>query len=191
MLSTYSIIDKAVDALGRGEVVLYPTDTLLGLGARAVDEQGVAKVFRIKDRPLEMPISVLLSSTEEIETWASLTSDARILLRRSLPGPYTFIVWASERAKNAFARGVVSADGTLGVRIPDHPIARELAQRAGPITTTSANIHGKENCRDLAAARRTFGRGVAVYLPATPRPSGHPSTIVDIRGGNSRLVPRK
>lgn len=171
--------------------MLYPTDTLLGLGARASDEEGVSKVFRIKNRPREMPISVLISSTEEIETWASLTRESRISLRRFLPGPYTFIVWASQRAKDEFARGIVSSEGTIGVRIPDHDVARELALRAGPITSTSANVHGTETCASVTIARRAFGKDVEVYLPATPPPSGHPSSILDIREREFRPVHRK
>jgi L-threonylcarbamoyladenylate synthase len=68
------------------------------------------------------------------------------------------------------------------VRVPDHPVARELARRAGPITSTSANLHGQPTSRTLAEARRSLGDRVAVYLPAAPKPSGRPSVLVDLSG---------
>jgi L-threonylcarbamoyladenylate synthase len=190
MLSTSRTIERAVAALQGGSVVLYPTDTLLGLGAIATSEKGVSEVFKIKERPRSMPISVLLSSTEEIESWASLTPASRTIIREFLPGPYTFLVPASRLAINEFAEGIVSSDGSFGVRVPDHRVARELALRAGPITTTSANIHGKDDCKDVRAAKKAFGQGVTVYLPATPAPSGNPSSIVDLRGAKLRHISR-
>jgi tRNA A37 threonylcarbamoyladenosine synthetase subunit TsaC/SUA5/YrdC len=84
----------------------------------------------------------------------------------------------------------VNSAGAVGIRVPDHPLARELARRAGPITSTSANRHGARPARTIAEARATFGDAVSVYLPASPRPSGRPSTLVDLTGSQPRLVTR-
>lgn len=171
----------AVRALEHGELVLYPTDTLLGLAARATDAAAVDRLLAAKDRPTSMPISVAVSSIEEIEPLVEWGPEARARARRWLPGPVTLIVPASARARRNFVGPLVGPDGSVGIRVPDHPVARELARRCGPITATSANRHGAPNCATVAEARAAFGRSVAVYLPAEPAPSGTASTLLDLR----------
>lgn len=183
-------VAAAARALAAGRSVVYPTDTLLGLGARATDRRAVDRLEALKGRPTGQPLSVALSSTEELERWAELTPPARRWIRRHLPGPYTVLLRPSRRAARRFPSSVVPPGGALAVRVPDHPIARDLARRAGPLVATSANPHGSPPCRSVAAARRTFGDRVAAYLPARPAPSGLPSTFVDLRGRTPRPVRR-
>ncbi len=183
-------VADAVRALARGGLVVYPTDTLLGLGAAATDRAAVDRLERAKGRPSGQTLSLGVSSAEEIETWAELSFESRAWARRHLPGPYTILVRPTSRARRTFGPSVLPAGGLLGVRVPDHPVARELAQRAGPITATSANPHGRPPCRTLTEARRVFGRAVAVYLPAVPKPSGHPSALVDLSGAHPKHVRR-
>jgi L-threonylcarbamoyladenylate synthase len=180
----------AARALARGRLVVYPTDTLLGLAARATDRAAVDRLERVKGRPAGQPISVAVSSTEELDMWADLSVESRAWARRHLPGPYTVLVRPSPRARRAFPRSIVSAGGRLGVRVPDHPVARELARRAGPITATSANRHGAPTARTTTEARRALGPEVDVYLPAVPTPSGRASTLVDLSRTRPTLVPR-
>jgi L-threonylcarbamoyladenylate synthase len=180
----------AVSALQRGELVVYPTDTLLGLGARATDSTAVDRLLAAKDRPAAMPISVAVSSYEELEPLVEWGPAARAVARVLLPGPVTLLVRASKAARAGLAGPLLSPAGTLGVRIPDHPVARALARQVGPLTATSANRHGVPPASNIAEARRSFGRSVAVYLPARPAPSGRPSTLVDLRGPTPRVVPR-
>ncbi|HEV8049488.1 MAG TPA: L-threonylcarbamoyladenylate synthase [Thermoplasmata archaeon] len=183
-------IDRAVRALRRGQLVVYPTDTLLGLAARADDANAVARLMAAKARPSTAPLSVAVSSYEEIEPLADLDGPRRAWLRRHLPGPYTALLPASATAKTSLAPGVVSSAGTIGIRIPDHPLARTLAELVGPVTSTSANRHGAPTTRSLAEARRVFGREVAVYLDGAPAPSGRPSELVDLTGTKPRSVRR-
>jgi len=179
----------AVAALRRGEVIVYPTDTLLGLGALATDRGAVAKLARAKGRSSAQPVSICVSSLEEVERYARVSTAARRFVRRHLPGPFTVLLPLSPSARRALAPGV-GGRRTIGIRIPDHPVARELARRVGPITATSANRHGAPPVRSVAEARRALGDGVRVYLPATPRGSGSPSTLVDLTGPKPREVPR-
>lgn len=183
-------LPAAVRALQRGSVIVYPTDTLYGLGARAMDRRAVARLSRVKGRPDGMPMSVAVSSLGELELWSALSPMGRAYARRHLPGPVTLLVRASPAARRQFAGGLVSHDGTLGLRVPNHAVARELARRAGPITCTSANRHGEPPARDLGEARATFGREVKLYFSADPRPSGRPSAIADLRGDEPRVVQR-
>ena len=177
-------------ALSAGKLVVYPTDTLLGLGASATDAAAVDALLVAKDRPSGMPISVGVSSLEEVEPLVDWSPAARAVARRLLPGPVTLLVPASAAARRAFAPMLLGADGSLGIRVPDHPVARELARLAGPITSTSANRHGEPPCRTIAAARRVFGGRVASYVPGGPPPSGRPSTLVDLRAAVPRIVER-
>src|SRR5580700_5735562 len=161
-------LERAVRALRNGELVVYPTDTLLGLAARASDPAAVDRLQHAKARPTSSPVSVAVSSYEEIEPLAELDGPRRAWLRRNLPGPYTALLPASPSARMSLAPGVVGAEGTIGVRIPDHPLARSLAELVGPLTSTSANRHGAPPARTVAEARRVFGREVAVYLEGAP-----------------------
>ncbi|MGA8665161.1 MAG: L-threonylcarbamoyladenylate synthase [Thermoplasmata archaeon] len=183
-------LPAAARALAAGGLVIYPTDTLLGLGARATDRRAVAHLESTKGRTGQ-PMSIAVSSVEELETWADLTPPARRWARRHLPGPYTILVPPSALASRTFPTTVVPPGGALAVRIPDHPAARELARRAGPIVATSANHHGQPPCRTVAEARRAFGSRVAVYVTTPPAPSGRPSVFIDLRGDRARPVPRR
>ncbi len=183
-------VADAARALARGGLVVYPTDTLLGLGAAALHRAAVDRLQHAKGRSGGVPLSIAVSSAEEVELWAELSVESRAWVRRHLPGPYTILVRPTPRARRSFGPSILPAKGRLGVRVPDHPVARDLARRGGPMTATSANRHGRPPCRTAAEARRAFGDAVAMYLPAVPRPSGHPSTLVDLSGVHPVLVRR-
>jgi L-threonylcarbamoyladenylate synthase len=183
-------VAAAVRTLRHGGLVVYPTDTVLGLGALVGHRAAVRRLLAAKGRSAGQPISVCLSSTEEVERFAQVSPAARRFLRRHLPGPFTVLLAPSPAARGAFAPAVAKFR-TVGFRVPDHPVARELARRAGPITATSANRHGAPPARSVAAARRALGSAVACYLPADPRGSGMPSTIVDLTGAQPRELPRR
>ena len=182
-------LSNAAKALQRGGLVVYPTDTVLGLGALASDRAAVRKLIAAKGRSPSQPISVCVSSTEEVERYALVSSMARRFLRRHLPGPYTVLLLPSPAAYRRFAPSV-GGGSTIGFRVPDHPVARELARVAGPVTATSANRHGAPSARTVAEARRALGGAVSVYLPATPPGSGEPSTVVDLIGPEPHVIVR-
>ena len=131
---------KAAAALARGGVIIYPTDTIYGLGADAANPTAVAKLYQIKSREENKPVSVIVASVAEIDRIAHLNTTARKLARRFLPGPLMLVLPAK-------------AGGTIAVRIPDEPFCIALAKAFGkPYTTTSANISGeptKENVHEI------------------------------------------
>ena len=182
-------VGAAVRALRRGALVVYPTDTLLGLGALATHRAAVERMLAVKGRSAAQPVSVCVSSTEELERYARISPAARRFLRRHLPGPYTVLLAPSPEARRAFAP-TIAGFRAVGFRVPDHPVARELARRAGPLTATSANRHGAAPARRVVAARRALGRAVACYLAARPSCSGVPSTLVDLTGATPREISR-
>ena len=185
-----SAIPGAVRALRAGRLVAYPTDTLYGLAARADDAAAVGRLVAAKGRAPTQPISIAVSSVEELEPLGQWTNIGRAFVRDRLPGPFTILVRASPSARRRFRPPVVGPDGTIGLRVPAHPVALELARLAGPITATSANLHGASPATGPRDARRAFGTSVAVYLDAEPAPSGKPSTLIDLRGASPRSVPR-
>jgi L-threonylcarbamoyladenylate synthase len=184
-------LDAAVRALESGRIVAYPTETLIGLGVRASDGDAVERLRAAKGRPDGMPVSVAVSSTEELEALLDLPRAGRRFVRLHLPGPYTVLAPPTRAGRAAVARAALGPGGRLGVRVPDHPVARELARRAGAITSTSANRHGEPPCRTMSDTRRAFGRSVAVYVTGGPAPSGRPSMIVDLSGAEPRTVARR
>ncbi len=184
-------IAAAARALRSGALVVYPTDTLWGLGADARSASAIARLTEAKGRPTGMPISVAISSYEEIEPWAELDPPAREWIRSHLPGPWTVVVRASDRAEREFPAPVLGGGRSLGVRIPDHAPARALAHAVGPITCTSANRHGEPPSPSIARARSVFGSAVKVYLSVAPAPSGRPSTIVNLTREVPVLHPRR
>lgn len=183
-------LGAAVRAVRSGYPVLYPTDTLWGFGVRPGDRTGVRRLYALKGRPEGMPVSVAFSSYEELEPYVRLTATSRATLRRWLPGPFTFLLRASPKARREWVRSVLGESSTVGVRIPDQPLARDLLARTGPLTTTSANRHGRPPCRTAAEARRVFGRKIGAYVTGGAAPSGHPSTIVDLTGPRPHVVRR-
>lgn len=183
--------ERAVRALRSGAVVAYPTDTLVGLAVSASDPRALQRLFEVKRRPEGAPVSLAFSSLEEVEGWVELDPRRRRLLRELLPGPYTVLLRPSGRAIARLPPALFGPRGTLGVRVPDHPVARELARRAGPITSTSANVHGDPPARRLPEARRMFGRELGAYLDGGPAGSGVPSTLVDATGARPRRLSRR
>jgi len=177
-------------ALLRGRLVVHPTDTLYALAARALDRGAVARLVDAKGRPRGQPLSVAVSSVEELERWAELDAGARRFARDVLPGAYTLLLRPSGEARSRLAPEV-AAGPTIGLRVPDHPLAQELARRAGPIVATSANRSGGPTPRTLSDCRRALAGSVALFLDDPPPPSGVPSTVVDLTGPRPRTVPRR
>ncbi len=184
-------LDAAEAALRRGAIVGYPTDTLYGLAVSARHRRAVERLVTAKGRASTQPISIAVASVEEIEPWVRWSTAARAFARSHLPGPYTLLAPPSERARRELAPAIVRAAPTLGLRIPDHPLARELARRIGPITATSANRHGEPPAVSAAGARSALGDRVAVYLDGAPVPTGRPSILVDLTRGEPQLLPRR
>lgn len=135
------VIIGAVDTIKSGGVVVYPTETVYGLGASIWNESAVRRVFEIKKRPLTEPISVAVSDYGMLRSVAYLPAEVEGFVRRFLPGPVTVIL-----KKKAFVPDTLTAGSDfVGVRIPDHRLAQKIIKRGGPITSTSANASGQKS----------------------------------------------
>jgi L-threonylcarbamoyladenylate synthase len=182
------LIQQAVRELTAGGVVVYPTDTVYGLGADATNPAAVERVRQLKGRDAKKPILALVADLAMLEAYAKVTPLARALAGRFLPGPLTLVL----EARDDRLAAIQAADGSLGFRIPDHPTCTQLIQCFGkPITSTSVNRSGEPQARQVADMVQSLQLGVATVdclLDAGELPVSAPSTVVDARGSEIQLL---
>lgn len=172
------MIEAAVAAIRDGQIVGMPTDTVYGVGVDPQNPEAVELLFDLKGRPAGKPVGLLAATTEQVSEIAVLEGRGRELARLHWPGALTLVV----QPKVVMADWVGETQTrTIGVRVPDHPVAREFLRATGPLAVTSANRSGGDETLDAEAARDLFGDSVAVYLPGVC-PGGSASTVVDATG---------
>jgi L-threonylcarbamoyladenylate synthase len=168
-------VPQALSILRSGGLVAFPTDTVYGVGAPAFDGRAVESIYSAKDRPVEKAIPVLIGNLEDLDKVGINISDAaHKLVVRFWPGPLTILV-----PKRADLPVAVSATGTVGVRVPDHEVARALLRAAGPLAVTSANISGGQSPVTAQEVYEQLGGRIALILDGGKTPGGVPSTLVD------------
>lgn len=171
-------IPNALTILGLGGLVAFPTDTVYGVGALAFNAAAVESIYAAKDRPVEKAIPILIGGPEDLD---KVTGDippmAAKLAARFWPGPLTLVI-----PKHPDLPDVVSAAPTVGVRVPDHPVARTLLRAAGPMAVTSANISGKASPRTVEEVSRQLSGRIPLILDGGETPGGVPSTVVNCLG---------
>ena len=179
-------LERATRSLGNGGVVVFPTDTLYGLGADVFSLPALQRIFSIKGRPVNLALPVLVAGLDQVEAVAlPMSSQARRLAQRFWPGPLTLVMRRSPELPDLVTGG---AD-TVAVRMPDHLVPLALARRLGrPITGTSANLSGQPDLLDLSALETQLGGLVDYIIQAGPVPAGTPSTIVDVTGDAPQLL---
>jgi L-threonylcarbamoyladenylate synthase len=178
-------IDAAQRALLDGELIVLPTDTVYGIAADAFSAYGVESLLVTKRRGRDMPVPVLVGSWSTLEGLVDVMPPAADRLRKAFwPGGLTLIV--REAASLAWDLG--DANGTVGIRMPLHPVAIELLNRTGPLAVSSANVSGKPPAATCEEAMDQLDRGVAVYLDGGPAGEPVPSTIIDCTVNPPRLL---
>lgn len=168
-------IARAVAAIQAGEVVGLPTDTVYGIGADPLNNMAVEKLFELKGRPEHKPVGLLVAGPDQAAMVGELPERARYLAAMHWPGALTLVV----TPRIILADWVGDAQHkTVGIRVPDHPVAIELLEATGPLAVTSANESGGAEAQNDVDARAILGDGVAVYLEGNS-PGGEASTVVD------------
>lgn len=179
-------LEEVIEALKAGELVVYPTETVYGLGANALDEAAVKRVYMVKKRPFDMPLSVAVRDLAMLEEIAILDDRERRLVKRFMPGPLTLLV-----TKRPIIPDILtSASVEVGVRIPDHPFALRLIERFGPLTSTSANLHSRPNPVNATEVMQELGDSIRFYLDCGVPKLGKPSTIVQVNDGGIEVIRR-
>ncbi len=178
-------IAEAVAAVRRGELIVFPTDTVYGIGAAPDDPAATARSFDAKRRPLDLTLPVLTASREVAATLARFDDRADRLAQALWPGPLTLVL---PRAGASLTWALGGNVGTIGLRVPSHPLAVAVLSATGPLATTSANRSGEppaETCDDLHAV---FGDLVAVYLCQDEPLVGSASTVLDLTHPDARML---
>lgn len=169
-------IIEAAACLHRGLPVVFPTDTVYGVGVMPFDEAAIERLYALKGRPADKGIPILLSDPIHLERVARMVPPvAQSLIERFWPGPLTLIVPRAPGLPE-----LISPNDTIAVRIPDHEVARALIREAGgAVATSSANLSGQEPAHTGEAAMAALQGLVAAVLDDGPSPGSRPSTIVD------------
>lgn len=177
-------LTAAVEAIRRGEIVAFPTDTLYGLAVDPRSDTALEALFALKGRSADRIVALIGASLAQAAEVAEITGTARRLADRFWPGPLTLVV-AARGPLAALAR---SADGLVGIRVPDHPVARALAEACGhALTATSANLSGAPATSSPDQIAHALP-DVSVLVDAGPSPGGPPSTLITAATSEVRLL---
>ena len=164
----------AAEDVAAGKLIVYPTETVYGIGADIYNEAAVKNLYVVKNRPFDMPLSVAVSDKAMLERVAVLNENADKLIKAFMPGPITIIIKKQSDVPDI----VTSSSQKVGIRIPDNRFALELVRRTGPIVATSANLHSHPDAVNVDAAIADFGDSVDTYIDSGECTLGMPSTIV-------------
>src|SRR3989338_8599741 len=166
-------VSRAVEALAAGGLIIYPTETVYGIGADATSDKAVKKVIAVKKRSPAKHIIVAVSDIKMARKYAVITKKVELLAKAFMPGPLTLILESKEPARNAVRR-------KIRFRIPDNKFVLSVIRKFGkPITTTSANISGKQNIYKIKDIIKTFDGRVDLIIDAGDIPKRKPSTVFD------------
>jgi tRNA threonylcarbamoyl adenosine modification protein (Sua5/YciO/YrdC/YwlC family) len=177
-------VKRAVDALEAGEIIAYPTDTIYALGCDLLNKKAIDKLYRVKGMDPGQPLAIICPDLADLSKYAIVDNHAYHLLRRVLPGPYTFILKATREVPKILH---TSNRRTVGIRVPDAPIILEVVRSLGrPVISTTAHRPGEEPVIDARDVEPTF-KGVELVLDG-----GHggrqPTTVVDLSHGSIDIV---
>jgi L-threonylcarbamoyladenylate synthase len=181
------LIDIIIDVLRRGGIAAYPTDTFYGLGVNCYREKAVEKVYRLKKREYDKPISLVVSDVAMVRGVCMNIPPAFEEMAKSFwPGPLTLILKASSSRLPSVLLG---EDGSIGIRLPDFPWLRELIRRAGfPLTATSANISGEKEIFQPDKVIEIFEGKVDLIVDGGMTPGQLPSTVVDLTSEKPKII---
>jgi tRNA threonylcarbamoyl adenosine modification protein (Sua5/YciO/YrdC/YwlC family) len=178
-------LDAAVTAIGAGELVLLPTDTVYGVAADAFTPAAVTRLLAAKNRGRTMPVPVLIGEASTLAGLTNRVPDVATRLAEAFwPGGLTLVV---EHAPS-LAWDLGDAEGTVAVRLPADDITRDLLRRTGPLAVSSANRSGRPAATTAEQATAQLGTHAAVVLDGGPRDSSAASTIVDCTGPTPRVL---
>ena len=176
----------AVSALKRGEVIVFPTETLYGLGADALNFSAVEKVFHLKGRDPDNPFPVLVADLAMVDSLvAAISPLAKLLMTRYWPGPLTLVL----PARTEIPCALVNSRGGIGVRLSSQPLATELVRLLGhPLTGTSANPSGQPGALTIVQAKNYFSEKISVYVDGGALHSRTGSTVAAIEKDRLRII---
>ena len=172
------LVRRVVESLARGAVISYPTDTVYGIGCDIFSKSGIERIYQLKDRSRKKPLSFICSDLKDISRYAQVPDTAYRIMRKHLPGPYTFILEATKEVP----RIMMSKRRTVGIRVPDNPICLALVRELmHPIITTSANVSDMSPICDPREIDQQLGKVLDLVIDGGALPNV-PSTVIDMSG---------
>lgn len=177
-------IERALAVLRDGGLAAFPTDTVYGVGALISLPASIERLFEVKGREQTKAIAVLISDTDQLGLVVEGVGEAATkLAARFWPGALTLVL-----PKHSTLPAILSPNATIGVRVPDHDVARALLAAAGPMAVTSANISGGANALNANEVMAQLGGRIALVLDGGQTPGDRPSTVVDLTGKEPRVL---
>lgn len=181
-------LNQVVDLLKEGKVLIFPTETSYGLGCDATNQEAVDKIFKIKNRAKNKPLLVLVSSVAQAKKYLIWNETLDNLSQKYWPGPLTIV----GECHKSLAMGVLSSDGTIAVRVSDHPLANMLCKKIGePLVATSANISGQSEIYSAEEIKEEFSDCVNcpdAFLDLGDLPLHPPTTIVSVLDDELKIL---
>lgn len=164
-------------------VIIFPTDTVYGIGASVYDTKGIERIYKIKNRPKSKPLAVLCANLEQIKDICFVSPDAQKLINEFLPGPLTIILKSKDKVKETFGHD------TIGVRIPNYKLALEILEKEGAFATTSVNESGKPSINDYEIIKEEYQNLVdEIFAPTGEATSSLASTVIDLTDEKPKML---
>jgi len=180
------MLNQVVRTLEHDGIIIYPTDTIYGLGCAINSKKAIKKIYQLKRRETRKPFSFVCSDLSMVAQYAVVSKAQYKILKKYLPGPFTFILEAGPRAPKEISPR--KKRHTVGVRMPDHAVPLELVRKLGqPIITTSVNLSGEEAYGNPEVMAERFGKQIDIILDAGILPK-EPSTVIDLTGNEPTIV---
>jgi tRNA threonylcarbamoyl adenosine modification protein (Sua5/YciO/YrdC/YwlC family) len=177
-------VARVVECLQSGGVIAYPTDTTYGIGCSIFNKKGLERIYQAKQRDKRKPFSFICYDLSDISRYTRLTNMAFKIMKRYLPGPYTFVLEASREVPDL----LITKQKTAGIRMPENPICMAIVQGLGvPIVTTSANLSGEEPVGDPLEIQRQFGHALDMVIDGGLLATDV-STVVSLIGDRPELL---
>ncbi|MFP3982224.1 MAG: L-threonylcarbamoyladenylate synthase [Desulfurivibrionaceae bacterium] len=170
------LIKQAAEALKKGGIICYPTDTVYGIGCDIYNQKAVKRVYQLKNRPKDKPFSFICSDLKHVSLYCNLSNTGYRVMKKALPGPYTFVL----PAMKVVPRIMMSKQKTVGIRVPDNEICHQLVKELGnPILNTSALMDKEDRVTDAWEVEERFGNMVDLIIDGGSIPPSE-STVISM-----------
>lgn len=179
-------VERLKEVISKGGVIIFPTDTIYGVGGDAYNQSAVDRIYKIKRRDKEQPIALLLGEVREIKSFCQrVTPKQRKWLEKLLPGPFTVLLWAKSSAPQAS----VSKEGKIGLRVPDsEPFRKIYRVLEYPLIGTSVNISGHPPLIDIEDIVEQFSDKVDLIIQTDEAMTNRPSSVIDLTGSRPEAL---
>jgi len=178
------LVEQVVKLLKNGAVICYPTDTGYGIGCDLMNQKAIKLIMQLKRRPKDKPFSFMCSDLTDISRYAHVSNTAYRLMKKSLPGPYTFVLPGTKLVPKVMA----TKQKTVGIRVPAHPICRLLIQTLGnPIVNTSAQLEDNEAPAEPFQIEQYLGNRIDLIIDGGPI-FADPSSVIDLTSDTPEVL---